>query len=144
MTSFHWDTHGDNFNLSNCLVPQFDRPFAALIEDLAEREMLDHTLVIAMSEFGRTPRINGHAGRDHRPEAWSVAMAGCGLAAGAVVGKTNDQGTWVTDAEYDVGHLFHTWFKALDLDPAKLGYDNNGQPLPVANEDCKPIAELLT
>ena len=144
VTSYHWDTHGDNFNLHNCLVPQFDKPFAALIEDLAERKMLDNVLVVAMSEFGRTPRINGHVGRDHWPEAWSVAMAGCGLAKGAVVGKTNDKGTWVTDAEYDVGHLFHTWFKAVGIDTSKVEYDNHGQPLPVANEDCFPIKELLT
>ncbi len=98
VTSFQWDTHGDNFNLHNCLVPQFDQPFAALIEDLAERGMLDHTLVVAMSEFGRTPRVNGHVGRDHWPEAWSVAMAGCGVAPGAVVGK--DQRT---------GHVGRRW-----------------------------------
>jgi hypothetical protein len=144
VTSYGWDTHGDNFNLSNCLVPQFDQPFAALIEDLHERGMLDHTLVVAMSEFGRTPRINGHVGRDHWPEAWSVAMAGCGLAQGAVVGRTNDQGTWVVNAEYDVGHLFHTWFDAVGIDTSKNRYDNHGQPLPVANEDCGPIKELLT
>src|SRR5437763_1157011 len=132
VTSYHWDTHGDNFNLHNCLVPQFDQPFAALIEDLHESGMLDHTLVIAMSEFGRTPRINGHAGRDHWPEAWSVAMAGCGLARGAVVGKTNDKGTFVVDQGHDVGDLFHTWFKALGVDSDTTEYDNNGQPLPIA------------
>lgn len=144
VTSYHWDTHGDNFNLHRSLVPQFDQPFAALIEDLSSRGMLDHTLVVAISEFGRTPRINSHVGRDHWPEAWSVAMAGCGLAPGAVVGKTNALGTWVTDAEYDVGHLFHTWFNALGIDTARERYDNKGQPLPVANEDTQPIKELLT
>jgi hypothetical protein len=143
VTSYHWDTHGDNFNLHRCLVPQFDQPFSALVEDLHDRGMLDHTLVVAMSEFGRTPRINSHVGRDHWPQAWSVAMAGCGLAAGAVVGKTNALGTWVTDAEYDVGHLFHTWFNAVGIDTAKERYDNHGQPLPVANEDTQPIKELL-
>lgn len=143
VTSYHWDTHGDNFNLHQCLVPQFDKPFAALIEDLSAMGLLETTLVIAMSEFGRTPRINGHVGRDHWPEAWSVAMAGCGLQQGAVIGKTNARGTWVVDQEYDVGHLFHTWFRALGLDPEQLEYDNNGQPLPVANEDCHAIKELL-
>ena len=145
VTSYHWDTHGDNFNLHQCLVPQFDKPFAALIEDLANSGMLDSTLVIAMSEFGRTPRINGHVGRDHWPEAWSVAMAGCGLAQGAVVGKTNEKGTWVAEKEYDVGHLFHTWFQALGLKTHSGDeYDNGGQPLPVANDDCHPIKELFT
>jgi hypothetical protein len=143
VNSYHWDTHGDNFNLHQCLVPRFDQPFAALIEDLAASGRLDHTLVIAMSEFGRTPRINGHAGRDHWPEAWSVAMAGCGIARGAVVGKTNDKGTFVVDQGHDVGDLFHTWFKALGIDPDKTEYDNNGQPLPIAHEECAPIKQLF-
>jgi hypothetical protein len=143
VTSYHWDTHGDNFNLHQCLVPQFDKPFAALIEDLYASGLHEHVLVIAMSEFGRTPRINGHVGRDHWPQAWSVAMAGCGLQQGAVVGKTNDKGTWVTEDEVDVGHLFHTWFRALGVDLSHREYDNNGQPLPVANEDTAAIAKLL-
>jgi len=143
VTSYHWDTHGDNFNLSNCLVPQFDQPFAALIEDLHASGLAEHVLVIAMSEFGRTPRINGHVGRDHWPEAWSVAMSGSGLQQGAVIGKTNDKGTWVTEDEYDVGHLFHTWFKALGVDSHKIEYDNNGQPLPVANEETSAIEKIL-
>lgn len=143
VNSFHWDTHGDNFNLHQHLVPRFDQPFAALIEDLAASGRLDHTLVVAMSEFGRTPRINGHVGRDHWPEAWSVAMAGCGLKRGAVIGKTDDKGVFVTDRAADVGHLFHTWFKALGIDPAKHEYDNAGQPLPLANEDCEPIKEIM-
>src|SRR5262249_47192407 len=87
-TSYGWDTHGDNFNAHLSLVPKFDQAFAAVIEDLAERSMLDNVLVIAMAEFGRTPRINGHIGRDHWPEAWSLAMAGCGIKRGIVEGKT--------------------------------------------------------
>ena len=143
VTSYHWDTHGDNFNLSPCLIPQFDQPFAAIIEDLVVSGMLDHTLVIAMSEFGRTPRINGHTGRDHWPEAWSIAMAGCGIRQGAVIGKTNDKGTFVADREVDIGHLFHTWFKALGIDSQATEYDNAGQPLPLAHDDFGPIQELL-
>ena len=97
VNSYGWDTHGDNFNGHLSLVPKFDQAFAAMIEDLADRGMLDNVLVIAMSEFGRTPRINGHVGRDHWPEAWSLAMAGCGMKQGVVVGKTNDQGTCVDE-----------------------------------------------
>ena len=117
VTSYGWDTHGDNFNGHLSLVPKFDQAFAAMIDDLAERGMLDNVLVVAMSEFGRTPRINGHLGRDHWPEAWSLVMAGAGLKRGVVVGKTNDKGTWVTSEELDIGHLFHTWFHALGIDP---------------------------
>ena len=143
VNSYHWDSHGDNFNACESLIPQFDQPFAALIEDLHEREMLDNVLVIAMSEFGRTPKINSHVGRDHWPEAWSVAMGGCGIKAGHVVGRTNPLGTFVDSEEYDIGHLFHTWFKALGVPDDRMEYMNNGQPLPVANEECFPIEELL-
>lgn len=143
VTSYGWDTHGDNFNGQGSLVPQFDQAFAAIVSDLHDRGMLEHTLVIAMSEFGRTPRINGHLGRDHWPEAWSLAMAGTGLKHGIAVGKTNDQGTFVTTAEHDIGHLFHTWFQAIGINPALTEYDNDGQPLPIAHDGCQPVAELL-
>jgi len=142
VNSYGWDTHGDNFNGHLSLVSKFDQCFSALIEDLATRKMLDDVLVIAMSEFGRTPRINGHLGRDHWPEAWSLVMAGAGLKKGVAVGKTNDKGTWVTGDEHDIGHAFHTWFRCLGVD-VENQYDNNGQPLPVAHEDCKPIKEAL-
>lgn len=141
--SYGWDTHGDNFNASASLVPKFDRAFAAIVEDLGASGLLEHTLVIAMSEFGRTPRINGHVGRDHWPEAWSIAMAGCGLKAGAVIGATNDKGTDVKDKGHDIGAVFHTWFNALGIDPKKTEYNNNGQPLPLAHEEMEPIKEAL-
>lgn len=143
VASFGWDTHGDHFNGAASLHPRFDRAFAAIISDLADRGMLESTLVIAMSEFGRTPRINGHIGRDHWPEAWSVAMAGLGLKPGIVVGKTNDKGTDVATEPYDIGHLFHTWFTALGIDPADHEYRNGGQPLPIAHEEMKRIDEAL-
>ncbi len=143
VNSYGWDTHGDNFVGHSNMVPRVDQAFAAMIEDLADRRMLDHVLVIMMSEFGRTPRINGHVGRDHWPEAWSLIMGGCGIQKGALVGKTNDKGTFVTSAEHDIGHLFHTWFQALGIDTQKVEYDNAGQPLPLAHEDCAPIKELL-
>jgi hypothetical protein len=143
VNSYHWDSHGDNFNACDSLIPQFDRPFAALIEDLHERGMLDNVLVIVMSEFGRTPKINSHVGRDHWPEAWSIAMAGTGLRRGVVVGKTNDEGTFVDGKSHDIGDLFHTWFRALGVPPERMEYDNQGQPLPVAHEGCAVIGELL-
>ncbi|QDU96969.1 DUF1501 domain-containing protein [Lignipirellula cremea] len=143
VNSYGWDTHGDNFNGSLSLVRKFDQPFAAIVEDLAASGMLDNVLVIAMSEFGRTPRINGHLGRDHWPEAWSVAMAGCGINRGLVVGHTDPTGTFVDSEPYDIGHMFHTWFNALGIDSQKHEYDNEGQPLPIANEECYPVKELL-
>ena len=143
VNSYGWDTHGDNFNGHLSLMPRFDQAFACIIEDLAARSMLDNVLVIAMSEFGRTPRINGHIGRDHWPEAWSLAMAGCGVKKGIVVGKTNEQGTFVDGDAHDIGAMFHTWFAALGIDTTKVEYDNLGQPLPLAHDDMKPVKELL-
>jgi hypothetical protein len=143
VTSYGWDTHGDNFNAHASLVPKFDRAFASVLEDLHRRGMLDHTLVIAMSEFGRTPRINGHAGRDHWPEAWSLAMAGAGLKAGTVVGATEDDGVFVKDRGFDIGHVFHTWYRALGIDPEESAFMNGEQPLPIAHDEMHPIHEAL-
>jgi len=143
VNSYGWDTHGDNFNGHHNMVPKVDQAFAAMIEDLAERKMLDNVLVIMMSEFGRTPRINGHIGRDHWPEAWSLVMSGTGLKRGVVAGKTNALGTFVDGDEHDIGHLFHTWFTALGVKPADHEYENNRQPLPIAHENCKAVAEVL-
>ncbi|MBY0228551.1 MAG: DUF1501 domain-containing protein, partial [Gemmataceae bacterium] len=143
VASYGWDTHGDNFNGHLSLMGRFDQSFSAIVTDLHERRLLDNTLVIAMSEFGRTPRINGHLGRDHWPEAWSLCMAGCGIRKGVAVGKTNAKGTWVEGDEHDIGHLFHTWFKAIGIDSSETNYDNAGQPLPIAHDDCAPIKELL-
>ena len=80
------------------------------------------TLVVVMSEFGRTPTINRNYGRDHWSRAWSVALAGCGIKGGVVVGKTNANGTAVTDRQVNGGHLFHTYLQALGLDPKKNCY----------------------
>jgi uncharacterized protein (DUF1501 family) len=143
VNSYGWDTHSDNFNAHLSLMAKFDQAFAAMIEDLAERSMLDDVLVIALSEFGRTPRINGAVGRDHWPEAWSAIMAGAGLKKGLVVGRTNDLGTFVDSEPYDIGHMFHTWFAALGIDAKKIEYDNHGQPLPIAHDDHHAVRELL-
>jgi hypothetical protein len=142
--SYGWDTHGDNFNAHASRVPKVDQSVSALIEDLHERSMLDNVLVIVMAEFGRTPRINGSVGRDHWPNAWSLAMAGCGIVPGAVVGQTNDKGTDIVTEPYDIGHMFHTWFSALGLDSRRLEYMNGTQPLPIAHDDMHAVKELLS
>jgi hypothetical protein len=142
VNSYGWDSHGDNFNQCASSIPKFDQAFAAMIEDLADRGMLENVLVIQIAEFGRTPRINGHLGRDHWPEAWSFAMAGCGVKPG-VIGKTNDKGYEVATEPYDIGAVFHTWFHALGINSLEVEYDNAGQPLPIAHEEMKPIKEAL-
>lgn len=143
VNSYGWDTHSDNFNAHLSLMAKFDQAFSSIIEDLAARSMLDNVLVIAISEFGRTPRINGAVGRDHFPEAWSIVMAGAGIQRGLALGKTNELGTYVAGDAYDIGHMFHTWFTALGIDPKKTEYDNHGQPLPIAHDDHFAVKELL-
>lgn len=70
-------------------------------------------------------------------------MAGCGLARGVAVGETNEQGTFVKGDEHDIGALFHTWFACLGINSKQVGYDNAGQPLPLAHDDMQPVKELL-
>ena len=138
----NYDTHHENFDFHIEQLGEFDRPFAALLDDLADRGMLESTLVVVMSEFGRTPRVNHLYGRDHWSKAWSVALGGCGIKGGAVVGKTNATGTAVTDREVNAGHLFHTYLRAVGLDPTKNFYPN-GRPVPVADPKASAITELL-
>ena len=143
VNSYHWDTHGDNFNMSQRLIPQVDRPFAALVEDLEERGLLDNVLVIVMSEFGRTPNVNSRIGRDHWPDCWSLALAGCGIRQGAVIGKTTEDGAWVDETGYDIGDLFHTIFTVLGIDSRRARYEHKGQKLAIAHDKCKPIREVM-
>ncbi|MCZ2343603.1 MAG: DUF1501 domain-containing protein [Bacteroidales bacterium] len=142
VTHTNYDTHHENFDFHIEQLGEFDRPFAALLQDLTDRGMLASTLVIVMSEFGRTPRINDRYGRDHWGTAWSVALAGAGIKGGAVVGKTNANGTAVTDREVHGGHLFHTYLQAVGLDSTTNFYPDN-RPVPVADPEVDAISEIL-
>jgi uncharacterized protein (DUF1501 family) len=142
VTHTNYDTHHENFDFHIEQLGDFDRPFANLIEDLAQRGLLSTTLVVVMSEFGRTPNINRNYGRDHWSRAWSIALAGCGIKGGTVVGKTNANGTAVTDRQVHGGHLFHTYLTALGLNSEKNHYVN-GRPIPIADPKASPIPEVL-
>ncbi len=138
-----WDSHHDNFESHRELVPDFDHALSVLLDDLDERGMLASTLVFILSEFGRTPVINQDVGRDHYADAWSFAMAGCGVQAGAIYGKTDDDGVKVVDGEANAGDVAATIFKAVGIDPAKH-YQVGQRPVPLAKEDAKPIAAVLS
>src|SRR5262249_19176742 len=103
-----WGTHADNFEGPRALTLDLDHALSTLITDLAERGLLKTTLVLTTSEFGRTPRITAELGRDHWANAWSVTLAGCGVPGGAVVGKTNKEGTAVADRQVTPADLHHT------------------------------------
>jgi hypothetical protein len=138
----NYDTHHENFDFHIEQLGEFDRTFATLLDDLDQRGMLDSTLVVVMSEFGRTPKINRNMGRDHWSRAWSVALAGCGIKGGTVVGKTNAEGTAVTDREVNGGHLFHTYLKAIGFDGKKNHYVEQ-RPIPMGDPKASPITEVL-
>ena len=138
----NYDTHSENFSFHFEQLGEFDRPFATFIADLADRGLLEHTLVVVMCEFGRTPKINARLGRDHWGTAWSVALAGAGIKGGVVSGKTNDNGTQVIDREVNGGHLFHTYYRAVGLDPTEQFWHND-RPIDKADPAASAITEIL-
>lgn len=138
-----WDNHVYNHEMHQMLVPELDQVLFHLVNDLEERGMLDDTLVIAMGEFGRTPWLNDARGRDHYPNAWSMAMAGCGIQPGAVHGATDELGNEVVEGEIDNRRLFATFFSALGIDPHEE-YDLPGLPTFQRVEgDAEPLQEVL-
>ncbi len=138
-----WDCHVFNHETHQMLVPELDRVVFHLIRDLELRGMLDDTLVLIMGEFGRTPFLNESRGRDHYPNAWSLAMAGCGIQPGAIYGATDKDGVEVSDKPVDQRRLFATIFSALGIDPHQ-SYDLPGFPtFHRVEQDAQPIRELL-
>lgn len=124
-----WDTHSDNFNRSRELCQQLDQPFAALVADLRQRGMLDRTLVVWMGEFGRSPKINAQAGRDHHPRAFSVVLAGGGVRGGELIGATTDDGEDVQNQPVKVADLVRTMCACLKIDADQENISNAGRPV---------------
>jgi uncharacterized protein (DUF1501 family) len=138
-----YDSHYENFNFHHEQLGEFDQPFATLVSDLSDRGMLNSTLIVVLSEFGRTPRINSRYGRDHWGKAWSVCLAGCGIQSGFAYGKTNENGTEVIENEVDAGHLFHTYLRALGLKSSGK-FEIGGRKYPIADPAFGPIREILS
>ncbi len=138
-----WDTHNDNFERVKALSSNLDRAFAALLDDLKDRGMLDDTLVLCQGEFGRTPRINGNSGRDHWPGSWSAVLAGGGIKGGQAVGKTTKDGASVDGEPTRTPDLIATIVKAVGIDPMKQNMSNVSRPIRIADPSAKPILELL-
>ncbi len=144
VTDGGWDTHQNNFkSLKERKLPVLDRAYAALLQDLHERGLLDETLVVWFGDFGRTPKVNPSAGRDHWSTAGCACMGGGGVKRGEVVGSTNALGEFVTDSPvtpqdlaatiyYALGVNLHTWYKAQD-----------GRPIELVPEG-KPVRQLVS
>lgn len=137
-----WDSHGQNFETHQEMVPELDHVMAALIDDLKDRGLLDSTLIITLAEFGRTPQINSSLGRDHFASAWSMSMTGCGIKGGACYGKSDATGNRVVDGEIGAGDLFATIYKALGINPHK-NYYVGSRPIPLTDAGTKVIKEVL-
>ena len=138
-----WDCHTLNHETHQMLVPELDRVIFHLITDLAERGLLEKTLVIAMGEFGRSPWMNASHGREHYPTAWSMAMAGCGIKPGVVVGATDADGFEPIEQPQNEKNLFATIFSALGIDPY-AEYDLPNMPTFHRVEEKAPaIREIL-
>jgi hypothetical protein len=137
-----WDTHGNNFrHLRERLAPPTDRAAAAFVDDLAVRGLLADTLVICMGEFGRSPKVNKQAGRDHWPGAQSVLLAGAGLPAGATVGATDRLAAYPAELPVSPGDLTATFLHLLGIPPRAEIHDPLGRPLAVCTGT--PVAALL-
>ncbi len=139
-----WDTHGDNFTRVAELCTDLDRAYSALISDLRRLDMLDNTLVLLCSEFGRTPTINDGNGRDHWPRVWSAAIAGGGIKGGQLVGASTAGGEEVDKDPIQVGQLHATICHALDINPREMNYAPDGRPIRVVEDiEASPIAQLI-
>lgn len=140
----HWDTHRKNtYSLRDLLCPAFDHAIPALLNDLQDRGMLEKTLVVVTTEFGRTPRINDLAGRDHWPNAFSIVMAGGGVKGGQVIGATDKQAAEVTDRPITPEDMVATVLYGLGIDHKKVLHTPLGRPIPIA-DGGSVVRELFT
>ena len=139
----YWDTHKNNFiDLKQKLLPNFDRGFSALLDDLFARGLLDETLVVALGEFGRTPKVNKAAGRDHWAPCNSVVLAGAGFGGGKVWGGSDREAAYPAFDAVTPEDLAATIFHLLGVDPKLVVRDPAGRPIHVATG--RPIVELLS
>lgn len=137
-----WDHHGQVFASCRRQLPGLDAAVSTLVEDLHDRGLAEQVLVVVWGEFGRTPRINGNAGRDHWPGAFSAVLAGGGLRMGQVVGSTNSRGEQPTERALRPEDLIRTVYAVLRIDPLHEFASDSGRPMPVMNLG-RPISELL-
>jgi hypothetical protein len=137
-----WDSHADNFESHRELVSELDHVMSTLLEDLRERGLLESTLVITLSEFGRTPGINKDVGRDHFASAWSSSLTGCGIKGGTVHGKTDADGKTVSEGAVGAAELTATILQAVGINHRK-NYYLGPRPIPLTPEHTQPIKTVL-
>jgi hypothetical protein len=134
-----WDTHGNNFGHLKGNLPVFDKGITALVDDLHERGMAEDTLVLVWGEFGRTPKINKDAGRDHWSRVNTAWLAGGGLKTGQIIGRTDAQGGEVRDNPIHFQDVLATVYQAMGIDPHSLVMDVGQRPTPILPGTAQPI-----
>lgn len=139
--SLGWDTHVNNFPAVRSLSAQLDAGWGTLMSELKERGLLETTTILWIGEFGRTPKINANAGRDHFPNAWTCVFAGGGIQGGQYYGKTSDSGEEVVDGKVEIGDVLATLCWAVGVDPSTENVSEEGRPLKIAQG--KPINAIL-
>jgi hypothetical protein len=137
-----WDAHGQNFEFHREMVPEFDHVLSVLLDDLEERGLLEDTLVVTMSEMGRTPQVNPFQGRDHYP-LLTTTLTGCGIKQGVVYGSTDDNGMEIAEDEVLLQRFFATIFNAVGIDHQKDYHSADGRPVPLTDYGTESVAELL-
>jgi hypothetical protein len=138
-----WDTHQNNFERVRELSQVLDAAWAALVDDLKERGLLESTLIVWMGEFGRTPLINRDQGRDHFPGAWTAVLGGGGIKGGQVIGKTSAGGEAIEQRPVSVPDLLATVCVALGIDPTKSNLSNVGRPISLVDKAGRPLGDVL-
>jgi uncharacterized protein (DUF1501 family) len=138
---FGWDTHSNNFEIVKGLSAELDAGWASLLTDLSDRGLLGSTTIVWMGEFGRTPQINGQAGRDHFPKAWSCVLAGGGVAGGQTYGRTSANGMGIEEDPVEVTDVLATLCAALGVAPDTENMSNTGRPVKIV--DGMEIDQLL-
>jgi uncharacterized protein (DUF1501 family) len=129
-----WDHHKKIFDGLDKKLPEFDQGFATLVRDMHERGSLAETLIVAMGEFGRTPKLNKDAGRDHWGRAGSLLFAGAGVRGGTVIGATDKNGAFVTERPVRPADVCATVYRALGIDPGKELFTPEGRPVQILGE----------
>ncbi|MDA1054744.1 MAG: DUF1501 domain-containing protein [Planctomycetota bacterium] len=141
----NWDTHYDNFKvLKNDLLPHLDSALPTMLQDLSDRGMLESTLVLVTGEFGRTPRINKDAGRDHWGPSTAIAMAGGGIRGGTVVGASNERAEKPATEPTGPADLAATIYHCLGINPKTTFHTPEGRPIPIVPGDGKVMYDLFS
>jgi hypothetical protein len=137
-----WDTHGQNFTQLKRQLPQVDKGLGNLVQDLSERGLLDETMIVMWGEFGRTPKINNGAGRDHWSPVMSCFIAGGGLKMGQAIGSSTERAERPKDRPYKPCHVLATMFHQMGIDPSQTFLDGTGRPRHIIEERTL-VSELL-